>query len=276
MIQYASDNGKTESTAWLLDFKNRTADLAAERKRAEKKAERELNADPNSLSEIKKVWKFEKQESSDSTSAQGRQQSNPGGTVIVTGYKGDSTDVIVPEKICGDTVTAIGKYAFSPNAERLRKEQRALREAITKVTLPDTIESIGEFAFCKCKSLTEINFPKKLTKISKGMFEYTGFENIVIEGHIKRIGSAAFYVCRALKHVKLCEGVAEIGSGAFYNCTELETIELPRSLERVPSNVMPNAPFWKCHKLTALVHKGSYAETYCKENNIAYKYKDEE
>ena len=36
------------SSAWLLDFKNRTADFAAERKKAEQKMMRELNANPNS------------------------------------------------------------------------------------------------------------------------------------------------------------------------------------------------------------------------------------
>ena len=60
IIKYAAENGKTESTAWLMDFKNRTADLAAERERAEKKIQRELNADPDSLTELRKVWKFEK------------------------------------------------------------------------------------------------------------------------------------------------------------------------------------------------------------------------
>ncbi|MDE7202640.1 MAG: hypothetical protein K2O91_12255 [Lachnospiraceae bacterium] len=55
MIEYAIQNGKTESTAWLLDYKNRTADLAAETKKAEKKLMRELNkrlAKQNSADEI--------------------------------------------------------------------------------------------------------------------------------------------------------------------------------------------------------------------------------
>lgn len=36
LIIYASENHKVESAAWLLAFKNRTADLAAEQKSAEK------------------------------------------------------------------------------------------------------------------------------------------------------------------------------------------------------------------------------------------------
>ncbi|MDE6733277.1 MAG: leucine-rich repeat domain-containing protein [Oscillospiraceae bacterium] len=260
LIEYASKKGNTEAAAWLLEFKNRTADLAAERARAEKKAERELNADPNSLSELKKIWRFEKRED---------------GTIVILGYKGDRTEIVVPERIGVDIVTAIGEYAFSPDAKRIREEQRALRKAITKVTLPDTIERIGEFAFFKCRSLTEINIPERLTEISKGMLDITGLESIIIGGNVRRIGAVAFWGCRDLKYVKLCEGVSEIDVGAFYNCTDLETIELPRSLEKSALNTMSEGAFWNCHKLTALVHKGSYAEKYCDENKITYKYAEE-
>ena len=260
LIEYANENGKTEAAAWLLDFKNRTADFAAERARAEKKAQRELNADPNSVTELKKIWRFETRNN---------------GTIIITGYKGDRTEIAVPEKIGGDTVTALGEYAFSPHQKRLRKEQCALRRAITKVTLPDTIECIGEFAFFQCKSLTEINLPEKLTEISKGMLDITGLESIVIGGAVKKIGGVAFWGCRDLKHIKLCEGVVEIDVGAFYNCTNLETIELPRSLKKAAPNTMSEGSFWNCHKLTASVHKGSYAEKYCEENKITYKYMEE-
>ncbi|MDE7280323.1 MAG: hypothetical protein K2N36_01095, partial [Ruminiclostridium sp.] len=90
MIEYAAEKDKTECLAFLLDFKNRTADLGAERERAEKKAERELNADPNSLSSLKKSWSFKKKED---------------GTLKITGYKGNSTSIVVPAKIGEDRVT---------------------------------------------------------------------------------------------------------------------------------------------------------------------------
>lgn len=260
LIEYATKMGKTEAAAWLLDFKNRTADLATERAKAEKKAERELNANPNSVTELKKVWKFEKREDA---------------SVIITGYKGDRTEIVVPETIGGDTVTALGEYAFSPDAKRIREEQRAVRKAITKITLPDTIDSIGEFAFFKCGSLTKIDLPKRLGEISKGMLDITGLESIVIGGNVKKIGAVAFWGCRNLKSVRICEGVTEIGEGAFYLCNGLETIELPRSLNKAAPNTMSEGSFWNCYKLTALVYKGSYAENYCRENNISFKYAEE-
>lgn len=260
LIDYATENDRTEITAWLLDFKNRTADLAAERERAEKKMQRELNANPNSITELRKIWKFEKLEND---------------TIIILGYKGDRRKITVPEKIGGFTVTALGEYAFSPYANRIKAEQRALRKAITEIVLPDTIEHIGEFAFYQCKSLTRIDLPERLAEISKGMLDITGLESIVIGGNVKKIGGVAFWGCRDLRYVKLCEGVAEIDVAAFYNCGNLETIELPRSLEKAPPCTMFESPFWNCIKLTAIVHKDSYAEKYCKENKIIYKYMEE-
>ncbi|MDE7477680.1 MAG: hypothetical protein K2M91_06990, partial [Lachnospiraceae bacterium] len=73
MIQYAMDNNKTECTAFLLEFKNRTADLAAEQEKAEKKLMRELNMSPDSMAALKKIWSWRKRED---------------GTLIITNYKG--------------------------------------------------------------------------------------------------------------------------------------------------------------------------------------------
>lgn len=132
MIRYASENNKTECTAWLLEFQSRNFDLALERAKAEKRKERELNADPNSVTELKKIWKYERRDY---------------GTVIITGYKGNRTEIVVPEKIGKDTVTAIGKYAFAPHALRISKEQALTRYRITKIVLPETVKTIGKHAF---------------------------------------------------------------------------------------------------------------------------------
>lgn len=132
LIQYASEKGKTECAAWLLEYKNRTADLAAERAKAEKKMERALDAALDPVIELKKTWWHKKQED---------------GSVIITGYKGNLTEITVPEKIGESPVTAIGEYAFSPNALRLTKKQARARCRITKITVPPGVRSIGENAF---------------------------------------------------------------------------------------------------------------------------------
>ncbi len=258
MIAFAADNGQTECTAWLLDYKNRTADLAAERARAEKKAQRELNADPNSLTELKKVWGWEKRGD---------------GTLVITGYKGNKTEITVPERLGSDTVAAIGEYAFSPDAKRIRAEQRRLREAITEIRLPDTITEIGEFAFFKCKSLGRFEIPPKVTEIPKGMLDITGISEIVIGGNVKKIGGVAFYYCHNLIKAVLCEGVEEIDTAAFYNCGNLKTLELPRSVVKIAGGKFYNS-FYNCYNMTVTLYRDSYAERFCIENKISFKYKE--
>lgn len=94
MIAYASEKKRTEIVAWLLEYKNRTADLAAEQRKAEKKLMRELNRAPDAVDALKKLWSYKKQED---------------GTLIITSYKGTDTEVTVPEKIGRSIVTAVGK-----------------------------------------------------------------------------------------------------------------------------------------------------------------------
>lgn len=81
------------------------------------------------------------------------------GTATIVGYTG-SGDIIIPQMLDGYTVTSIGDSAF------FRKYKS---EENRSVTLPDTIKSIGEFAFWNA-NITSINLPNGLEDIGKGAF----------------------------------------------------------------------------------------------------------
>lgn len=192
MIEYASQNNKTESLAWLLDFKNRTADFAAEQKMAEKKMMRELNASPDSVSELKKIWSYKKRED---------------GTLVITNYKGTNIEVVVPEKIGRSIVTAIGQGAFTGSSgigviTYATLEQEQHHRKITKITLPNTIQYIGKGAFSRMSALKEIIIP---------------------EG-VREIASYAFYGCSSLEKLTIPETVNIIGEYAFENCNFFKLI----------------------------------------------------
>lgn len=312
MIEYSQKKQRTECTAWLLDFKNRTADLKAERERAEKRMQRELNASPTSIAEMKKVWRFKKLED---------------GTLEITSYKGKQAEVVVPEKIGKDTVTSIGMAAFSGAwyyCKRTPLEVCDFRKSgITKITLPDTITRIGQYAFHYCRVLKEINIPsgvkvieasilsnvaldvlelpesverladyslalgrfkevklpQSLTEIGKNAFEMCYFlERIEIPARVKEISQGTFWRCGKLREVVLPEGIEAIKARAFWDCPALEMINLPASLKKIENlkwNGKMRHAFADSPKLTAVVEKGSYAEKYCAKNNIAYKYKED-
>lgn len=140
LIEYASEQKNTECTAWLLDFKNRTADLAAERAKAEKKQKRELNASPDSAAVLKTLWSYKKRED---------------GTIIINGYKGNRTEIEIPAKIGKSPVTAIGKEALCPyQGGVIKKTNGRFLKTITEITLPDSITEIGEKALAYIDNLT--------------------------------------------------------------------------------------------------------------------------
>lgn len=252
MIAYAIENGKPECTAFLLDFKNKNFDLAAEREKADKKAERELNAAPDSVTALKQIWSYKKQ----------------GDGVIITGYKGSRTEVVVPEKIGKDTVTAIGEGAFCPFARRATLEIKQAREGITKITLPETIRIIGEGAFWACRELVSVNIPDGVKVINENTFaECLKLEKIVIPNSVKYIERRAFFVCKSLRFIEIPEGVELINESAFALCKELMAIVLPSSLKQISSlNIVSSRD-----KFTGVVvPHGSYAEKYCKNHNIPF------
>ena len=81
------------------------------------------------------------------------------GTATIVGYTGSGDSIIIPQML--DTVTAIGDSAF--------KHQYSFGKNYSSVTLPDTIKSIGEFAFWNT-NITSINLPDGLEDIGKGAF----------------------------------------------------------------------------------------------------------
>lgn len=277
LIEYANKNGKTECEAWLLEFKNRTADLAKEQENAEKKMMRELNAAPNSVTALKQIWSYKKCE----------------GGIIITGYKGDLTEVTVPDKIGKDSVIAIGDHAFCPFAARIKPEVKEIREAITKITLPDTIRSIGRAAFWNCKSLISVSIPEGVAKIGESAFaECHKLEKMIIPKSVKSIERCAFYWCNSLKFLEIPEGAEVIGDNAFSLCAALITLVLPGSLKRIGANIVSAewlgivAPsgslaekYFANKGITAAqkpveVKPDSRAEEYCIQKKIPYIYKE--
>lgn len=250
MIQYASDNNKTEALAWLLDFKNRTADVEAERKRAEKRRERELNAAPNSAAALRRIWSFKKQED---------------GTLVITSYKGDHTEISVPSVIGKDTVAAIGEKAFSPNAAGLKREQAEFRQTVRHIRLPDGIRSIGEGAFRFCEALSEFEIPDSVSEISDEAFIYcSGLAEIVIPETVKKLGNSMFAGCTALRSVKLPESVTAIGDNMFSNCRALQHITLPKGIQSIGKRAFSSCAGLLTLDLPDSVSRiGSQAFSYC-------------
>ncbi len=276
MIAFASENGATEAAAWLLDFKNRTADFAAEQKKAEKKMMSELNARPDSVTELKKIWSYKKQED---------------GTLIITNYKGTKTEVIVPDKIGKSEVTAIGVGAFAGmsgvcggevTTYATYEQQRAHRE-ITKLVLPSSLKSVGVGAFAEMLALESIEIPAGIEELPKcAFYECISLKSVTIPGNVKSVGGYCFSRCKNLEEVRICDGVEELKECAFYNCNKLKHVEIPASVKTFETDyigLQREIPLevFDTHKLYRVIYveRGSAAEKYCKEKNMNYKYSED-
>ena len=80
------------------------------------------------------------------------------GSAIITAFKGNATQVTIPQKINGLTVSAIGEDAFKGTSVR-------------KITVSEGISYIDWFAFSDCRELSEIYIPASVTEIRHGAFD---------------------------------------------------------------------------------------------------------
>lgn len=87
------------------------------------------------------------------------------GQATIVGYEGGNLSPIIPASIDGKPVRAIGEGAFSSLD-------------ITSVTIPDTVVTIGWFAFSDCSALAQAVIPKSVTAI--GYEAFSGCKAVTI------------------------------------------------------------------------------------------------
>lgn len=159
------------------------------------------------------------------------------GTIEISRYNGLGGDVTIPGTIGGKAVTSIGSYAFSPEDSTVQ---------IRKVTIPDSVTVIGEYAFYM-SSLTEVTLPKNLKEIKPWAFENTPITSIVIPEGVTILQRGVFQYCGNLTSVSLPNSLIEIQDEAFENCQALEQIVIPNSVKKIYSNVFGN-----CYRLSLI------------------------
>ena len=157
-------------------------------------------------------------------------------SIMITGMDNVPAQLVIPEKVEGMTVAAIGDYAFRDLA------------VIESVTLPGTVTSIGASAFAGCSKLAGINLPAGLTKIGAEAFNGCKLlKNVTLPAGLKTIGEGAFIECDALTAITVPDSVTELGEGVFAGCDQLVSAVLPANLAVINAEM-----FYGCAKLTSV------------------------
>ncbi len=136
---YISDADEaTASRAFFMDYKNSHYTVTQQKNSEELKTDKELGLVPLSVAEYKKLYRYDVTEKG----------------IVITSYKGDDTEIVIPAVIGKHNVIAIGDYCFSPSQPRLVWEKRRSRGAITAITIPDSVSEIGNCVFDGCEKIT--------------------------------------------------------------------------------------------------------------------------
>lgn len=108
------------------------------------------------------------------------------------------------------------------------------RENITRVSIGNSVTTIGHNAFYGCYGLKSVVIGNRVTSIGQYAFgDCSGLTSVTIPNSVISIGNYAFAWCSGLKSVTICNSVTSIGNDAFYKCFDLTSVTIPNSVTSI-------------------------------------------
>ena len=135
----------------------------------------------------------------------------------------------------GNSVTYIGYEAFK-NCNRLKNIYITDLEKWCKISgLVNFMEygSADKNLYLNNELISNLVIPDTVTTIGQYAFAYSGLRSITIPDGVTSIGSSAFRECRKLTSIIIGNSVTSIGDSAFYGCSGLTSITLPNSVTTI-------------------------------------------
>ncbi len=142
--------------------------------------------------------------------------------------------------ILSHTYTNIGKIIFDKPITIIGEATFRNCEHLTSVTIPDSVKSIGAYAFLGCSNLTE--FKGKYASDDGRCLIVDGVLNsfapaelveYVIPDSVTNIGDSALSWCSGLSSVTIPPSVTTIGADAFLECWRLTSVTIPDSVTTI-------------------------------------------
>ena len=127
---------------------------------------------------------------------------------------------------------------------------------LQKVTLPNTLKSIGKRSFYDCSNLQAVFIPASVTLIDDEAFRgCSGLTYATISNSVTQIGFGAFYECKGLTSIIIPNSVTEIGARAFFKCSGLSALAIPNSVRKIGESA-----FFDCTGLTSITISNALTE----------------
>ena len=122
------------------------------------------------------------------------------------------TSITIP-----NSVTSIGQFAFN-----------GMTGVTGTVTIPSGVTSIAQNAFNGMTGVTSLTIPNGVTSIGAGAFKgMTGVTSLTIPNSVTSIGASAFADMSGLTDLTIPNSVTSIGVSAFYGMTGLTDLTIP-------------------------------------------------
>lgn len=191
---------------------------------------------------------------------------NNGYYIILTGYTGSETTVVVPDTIESLPVREIAYRAFAATTARawilpdsiekicggafadsaaveirlpqnpaLYLESSALSSTqnLRRITLPEGITTLPDYCF-SMSGIHSINIPSSVTSIGENCFSYSSLTGIHIPANVKTLGISAFENCEELSTLTFAQkGLTAIPNYCFEGCKSLKNIVLPKTVKSI-------------------------------------------
>ena len=130
----------------------------------------------------------------------------------------------------------------------IETETNTLIAGCQNTIIPNSVTSIGKYAFDNCTSLTSITIPNSVTSIGDNAFsDCRSLTSVTIGNSVTSIGDYAFRSCSSLTSVTIGSGVTSIGEWAFGGCSSLTSITIPNSVTIIGSEAFSGCYFTKDH-----------------------------
>ena len=119
----------------------------------------------------------------------------------------------------------------------------------TEFSVPDTVKTIGDFAFYGAKVLESVDIPDSVIAINTNAFgECSGLKEVVIPDSVTSMGEAVFYKCTSLEKVKLSVNITSPNPAVFQYCSNLKEVVLSENMR-----FLGDFMFSYCTQLTNIV-----------------------